>query len=131
MSAQPLVLPGSCDFTCSSSRSDLMSSDVLARLPQMRQILVPSNLASVTCHVPPRSSRASCPKKKRDGPGSLFFILNRLRVFWDSLVQGYEEARYADAETSGEDRMPHVQHAAACPLVPAPSDETQYVQSMA
>ena len=37
MSAQPLPLPGSCAFPCSSSRSDLMRFDVLARLPQVRQ----------------------------------------------------------------------------------------------
>ena len=52
MSAQPLALSGSCDYTCSSSRSDLMSSDILARLPQVRQISVPSTLVSLICHVP-------------------------------------------------------------------------------
>ena len=31
MSAQPLALPGCCVLSCSSSRSDLMSSDVFAR----------------------------------------------------------------------------------------------------
>lgn len=46
-------------------------------------------------------------------------------------MQGHDETRYAEAESSGEDRMPHVQYAAACPLVPGPSDETKYVQSMA
>ena len=33
MIAQPLALLGSCDFNCSSSRSDLMRFDVLASLP--------------------------------------------------------------------------------------------------
>ena len=51
MSAQALALPGSCDYICSASRSDLMSSDVLARLPQVRQISVPSTLVSPICHV--------------------------------------------------------------------------------
>lgn len=46
-------------------------------------------------------------------------------------MQGHDETRFAEAESSGEDRMPHVQSAAACPLVPGPSDETKYVQSMA
>ena len=32
-----------------------MSSDVLARLPQVRQLSVPSTLVSLICHVPPRS----------------------------------------------------------------------------
>ena len=43
-------------------------------------------------------------------------------------MQGHGETRYAEAETLGEDRVPHVQFAAACPL---PSDETKYVQSKA
>ena len=42
-----------------------MSSDVLARLPQVRQISVPSTLVSLICHVPSRLPRASCPPKKR------------------------------------------------------------------
>ena len=69
MSAQPLAFPGFCDYTCSSSRSDLMSSDVLARLPQVRQIWVSSTLVSLICNVPQRLPCTSCPplkkKKKR------------------------------------------------------------------
>ena len=65
MIAQPLALPGSCDYICASSRSDLMSSDVLTRLPQVR-----ANFGSIhSCvshiHVPPRSPCASCPAQKK------------------------------------------------------------------
>ena len=60
MNAQPLALRGSCDFTCSSSRSDLMSSDV-ARLPQVRRISVPSILVFPMRHFPSRTPCPSCP----------------------------------------------------------------------
>ena len=40
-------------------------------------------------------------------------------------MHGHDETRYAEAETSREDRIPHEKHAAACPLVLTPSDETK------
>ena len=60
MRTQPFALPGSCDFTCSSSRSDLMSSRVLARLPHVRRISVSSILEISMCHFPSRTPCASC-----------------------------------------------------------------------
>ena len=46
MNVQPLALPGSCDFICSSSRSDLMSSHVFSRFPHMRRISISCILES-------------------------------------------------------------------------------------
>ena len=50
-------------FPSSSSRSDLMSSDVLARLPQVRRSY-PSILVFPESHVPSRSPHAPCPLNK-------------------------------------------------------------------
>ena len=86
MNAQPLALPGSCDFTCSSSRSDLMSSDVLARLPQLSRISVPSTLVFPICYVLSRSSRAPCPPKKKKETW-----LHRDFVDWRSTQSHHEE----------------------------------------
>ena len=61
MSALPLALPGSCDFTCSSSRSDMMSSHVFAKLPHVRRISISSILEFTMCHFPSRTPCASCP----------------------------------------------------------------------
>ena len=60
MSAQPLALLGSCDCNCSSSRNDLMSSRVFARLPHVRRISTSSILEFSMCHFPSRTPCASC-----------------------------------------------------------------------
>ena len=61
-----LRIPGSCDFTFSSSQSDLMSSDVSARLLQVRRVSVSSTLVFPVCHFPSRTPGASCPPWKKD-----------------------------------------------------------------
>ena len=60
-----LRIRGSRDLTCSSSRSDLMSSDVFVRLPHVRRVSVSSILEFFMCHFPSRTPCASCPPKKK------------------------------------------------------------------
>ena len=81
----------------------------------------------------PGASAAACAVCKedtlpwaRDGPGSFFSnFINWLRVFgthWCTVTM----RRYAEAETSGGDRMPHVQSAAACPLARPAMKQNMY-----
>ena len=59
------------------------------------------------------------------------FILKMATSSWYSLEHRHDETRFDEAETSGEDRIPHAQYAAACSLVPTASDGTTHVQIMA
>ena len=90
-----LRIPGSCDFTCSSSRSDLMSSGVFARLPQVRRISVSPTLVFPMRHFPSRTPRASCPPLK--------WIFSNVQYILDSFV-GSLLAFAAEAQISLQDQ---------------------------
>ena len=83
-----------------------MSSDVLARLPQVRQLSVPSTLVSLICHVPPRSHVYHVRKKKNleiVTPRSREILCSRLETLTNKLRDAEREfcmvnvSRYTDA----------------------------------